>query len=141
MVTVRNGVVHLHGIATSDPARESTIVAAENTAGVKKVCDPPCFVDTYRPLRRISQGREGCELKYQQLRMIVWPALSGSPRGPSRDQTRRLVAAARPAVRPSAQRAPALRAPRHGPGTLPRIPRPRVAMPAAPAGPRARKIR
>ncbi|WP_249794354.1 BON domain-containing protein [Bradyrhizobium sp. BRP56] len=41
MVTVRNGVVHLHGIATSDPARESTIVAAENTAGVKKVCDPP----------------------------------------------------------------------------------------------------
>ncbi|NEU96150.1 CBS domain-containing protein [Bradyrhizobium uaiense] len=46
-VTVRNGVVHLHGIATSDHAREATIVAAENTAGVKEVHDHLCFVDTY----------------------------------------------------------------------------------------------
>ncbi|WP_376707430.1 BON domain-containing protein [Bradyrhizobium elkanii] len=50
MVIVRNGVVHLHGIATSDHAREATIVAAENTAGVKKVYDHPCFVDTYTGL-------------------------------------------------------------------------------------------
>jgi CBS domain-containing protein len=49
-VTVRNGVVHLHGIASSDHAREATIVAAENTAGVNKVCDHPCFVDTYTGL-------------------------------------------------------------------------------------------
>jgi len=46
-VTVRNGVVHLHGIVTSDNAREATIVAAENTAGVKEVHDHLCFVDTY----------------------------------------------------------------------------------------------
>ncbi|MCC8978323.1 CBS domain-containing protein [Bradyrhizobium acaciae] len=46
-VTVRNGVVHLHGIVTSDHAREATMVAAENTAGVKEVHDHLCFVDTY----------------------------------------------------------------------------------------------
>ena len=46
-VTVRNGIVHLHGIITTDQARQATIVAAENTAGVKKVHDHLCFVDTY----------------------------------------------------------------------------------------------
>jgi CBS domain-containing protein len=46
-VTVRKGVVHLHGIITNDKARQATIVAAENTAGVKKVHDHLCFVDTY----------------------------------------------------------------------------------------------
>src|SRR5581483_3133308 len=46
-VTVRKGVVHLHGIITTDEARQATIVAAENTAGVKKVHDHLCFVDTY----------------------------------------------------------------------------------------------
>ena len=46
-VTVRNGVVHLHGIITTDEARQATIVAAENTAGVKKVHDHLCFVDTW----------------------------------------------------------------------------------------------
>jgi CBS domain-containing protein len=46
-VTVRKGVVHLHGIITSDKARQATIVAAENTAGVKKVHDHLCWVDTY----------------------------------------------------------------------------------------------
>ena len=46
-VTVRKGVVHLHGIITTDQARQATIVAAENTAGVKKVHDHLCFVDTY----------------------------------------------------------------------------------------------
>jgi CBS domain-containing protein len=45
-VTVRNGVVHLHGIITTDKARQATIVAAENVAGVKKVHDHLCFVDT-----------------------------------------------------------------------------------------------
>jgi CBS domain-containing protein len=45
--TVRNGVVHLHGIITTDEARKATIVAAENTAGVKKVHDHLCFVDTW----------------------------------------------------------------------------------------------
>ena len=45
--SVRNGVVHLHGIITTDQARKATIVAAENTAGVKEVHDHLCFVDTY----------------------------------------------------------------------------------------------
>jgi CBS domain-containing protein len=46
-VSVRNGVVHLHGVITTDKARQATIVAAENAAGVKKVHDHLCFVDTY----------------------------------------------------------------------------------------------
>jgi CBS domain-containing protein len=46
-VTVRNGVVHLHGIITTDKARQATIVAAQNAAGVKAVHDHLCFVDTY----------------------------------------------------------------------------------------------
>jgi CBS domain-containing protein len=46
-VTVRHGVVHLHGIITNDHARQATIVAAENTAGVTEVHDHLCFVDTY----------------------------------------------------------------------------------------------
>lgn len=46
-VTVRNGVVHLHGIITTDEARQAAIVAAENTAGVKEVHDHLCFVDSY----------------------------------------------------------------------------------------------
>src|SRR5215470_5044446 len=46
-VTVRGGVIHLHGIVTTDEARQATIVAAENTAGVKKVHDHLCFVDTW----------------------------------------------------------------------------------------------
>ena len=45
--TVRNGVVHLHGIITTDKARQATIVAAQNMAGVKEVHDHLCFVDGY----------------------------------------------------------------------------------------------
>ena len=46
-VTVRNGIVHLHGIITTDKARQAAIVAAENVSGVRKVHDHLCFVDTY----------------------------------------------------------------------------------------------
>jgi len=46
-VTVRNGVVHLHGIITTDESRQAAIVAAENTAGVTKVHDHLCLVDSY----------------------------------------------------------------------------------------------
>src|ERR1700760_3922383 len=46
-VTVRNGIVHLHGIITTDQARQAAIVAAENVNGVKKVHDHLCFVDGY----------------------------------------------------------------------------------------------
>ena len=44
---VRNGVVHLHGIITTDESRQAAIVAAENTAGVAKVHDHLCLVDSY----------------------------------------------------------------------------------------------
>jgi CBS-domain-containing membrane protein len=46
-VTVRGGVVHLHGLITTDRARQAAIVAAENTAGVREVHDHLCFVDSY----------------------------------------------------------------------------------------------
>jgi CBS domain-containing protein len=46
-VTVRNGVVHLHGIIINESSRQATIVAARNVAGVKEVRDHLCFVDTY----------------------------------------------------------------------------------------------
>lgn len=46
-VTVRNGVVHLYGIISTNKAREATIVAVENTAGVREVHDHLCFVDPY----------------------------------------------------------------------------------------------
>jgi CBS domain-containing protein len=46
-VTVRNGVVHLHGIIVNESSRQAAIVAAQNVAGVKDVHDHLCFVDTY----------------------------------------------------------------------------------------------
>ncbi|MBO4221819.1 CBS domain-containing protein [Bradyrhizobium neotropicale] len=46
-VTVRNGVVHLHGVIFDASTRKAAIVLAENTAGVKAVDDHLCFVDTY----------------------------------------------------------------------------------------------
>ena len=45
--TVRNGIVHLHGIIFDDHVRQAAIVAAENIAGVKEVHDHLCYVDTY----------------------------------------------------------------------------------------------
>lgn len=46
-VTVRDGVVHLHGIIIDERSRQATIVAAENVAGVKAVHDHLCLVDTW----------------------------------------------------------------------------------------------
>lgn len=45
--TVRNGIVHLHGLIFDDHVRHAAIVAAQNTAGVKEVHDHLCYVDTY----------------------------------------------------------------------------------------------
>ena len=45
--TVRNGIVHLHGIIFDDHVRQATIVAAKNIAGLKEVHDHLCYVDTY----------------------------------------------------------------------------------------------
>jgi len=44
---VRQGVVHLYGLITTDAARRATVVAAENTNGVKEVHDHLCLVDNY----------------------------------------------------------------------------------------------
>jgi CBS-domain-containing membrane protein len=46
-VTVRNGVVHLHGLIGDDRARRATVVAAENTEGVREVHDHICMVDSW----------------------------------------------------------------------------------------------
>ena len=45
--TVRNGIVHLHGIIFDDQVRQAAIVAAQGIAGVKEVHDHLCYVDTY----------------------------------------------------------------------------------------------
>lgn len=44
-VTVRKGVVHIRGVITDERARQATIVAAENIAGVKAVHDHLCWVE------------------------------------------------------------------------------------------------
>jgi CBS domain-containing protein len=45
-VIVRDGIVHLSGIITEERSRQASIVGAENVAGVKKVHDHLCWVDT-----------------------------------------------------------------------------------------------
>jgi hypothetical protein len=51
---VRNGVVHLYGVVVEDEARQASIVAAENTAGVKEVHDHMYFFDTFTGAREES---------------------------------------------------------------------------------------
>ena len=45
-VVVRDGIAHLSGVITEERSRQASIVAAENTAGVRKVHDHLCWVDT-----------------------------------------------------------------------------------------------
>ncbi len=45
-VVVRDGIVHLSGVITDEEARRAAKVAAENVAGVKKVHDHLCWVET-----------------------------------------------------------------------------------------------
>jgi CBS domain-containing protein len=45
-VIVRDGIVHLSGVITEGRSRQVAIVGAENVAGVKKVHDHLCWVDT-----------------------------------------------------------------------------------------------
>jgi CBS domain-containing protein len=45
-VVVRDGIVHLSGVITEERSRQASIVAAENVAGVKRVHDHLCWVDT-----------------------------------------------------------------------------------------------
>ena len=46
-VTVRDGVVHLHGRISDDRARRAAVVAAEIIDGVKEVHDHICLVDNW----------------------------------------------------------------------------------------------
>ena len=45
-VIVRDGIVHLSGVITDEGSRQAAIVATENVAGVQKVHDHLCWVDT-----------------------------------------------------------------------------------------------
>lgn len=57
-VTVRDGVVHLHGIITDDRSRQAAIVAAENVSGVKKIHDHLCWVEPMSGMYLNSQEDE-----------------------------------------------------------------------------------
>ena len=43
---MRDGIVHLSGVITDEDSRLAARVAAENVAGVRKVHDHLCWVDT-----------------------------------------------------------------------------------------------
>jgi CBS-domain-containing membrane protein len=45
-VIVRDGIVHLSGVITDERSRQAAMVAAQNVAGVQKVHDHLCWVDT-----------------------------------------------------------------------------------------------
>jgi CBS domain-containing protein len=45
-VVARDGIVHLSGVITDEEARRAARVAAENVAGVRKVHDHLCWVET-----------------------------------------------------------------------------------------------
>jgi CBS domain-containing protein len=45
-VIVRDGIVHLSGVIAEERSRKAAMVAAENVAGVRKVHDHLCWVDT-----------------------------------------------------------------------------------------------
>jgi CBS domain-containing protein len=45
-VIVRGGIVHLSGVITEESSRQAAKVAAQNVAGVQKVHDHLCWVDT-----------------------------------------------------------------------------------------------
>src|SRR4051812_6709969 len=45
-VIVRDGIVHLTGVITEERSRQASMVAAQNVAGVRKVHDHLCWVDT-----------------------------------------------------------------------------------------------
>ena len=45
-VIVRDGIVHLSGMITDERSRQAAVVAAQNVAGVVKVHDHLCWVDT-----------------------------------------------------------------------------------------------
>jgi CBS domain-containing protein len=45
-IIVRDGIVHLSGVITEERSRQAAMVAAQNVAGVQKVHDHLCWVDS-----------------------------------------------------------------------------------------------
>ena len=43
---MRDGIVHLSGVISEERSRQASMVAAQNVAGVTKVHDHLCWVDT-----------------------------------------------------------------------------------------------
>ncbi len=58
-VIVRDGIVHITGVITEERPRQATIVAAKNVAGVRKVHDHLCWVDTMSGMYLNSPEDEG----------------------------------------------------------------------------------
>ena len=58
-VIVRDGIVHLSGVITEERSRKAAVVAAENVAGVVKVHDHLCWVDTMSGMYLNSPEDEG----------------------------------------------------------------------------------
>jgi len=58
-VVVRDGIVHLSGVITEERARQAAVVGAQNVAGVKKVHDHLCWVDTMSGMYLNSPEDEG----------------------------------------------------------------------------------
>jgi len=57
-VIVRDGIVHMSGVITDDRSRQAAIVCTENIAGVKKVHDHLCWVDTMSGMYLIAPEDE-----------------------------------------------------------------------------------
>jgi len=53
-VIVRDGIVHLSGVITDEASRQAAMVAAQNVAGVQKVHDHLCWVDSMSGMYRES---------------------------------------------------------------------------------------
>jgi len=74
-VTVRDGVVHLHGVITDYRCRDAAIVAAENVSGVRQVHDHLCWVDPFSGMYLNSE--EDDKRLAQQQAQAEQPRLAG----------------------------------------------------------------
>ena len=56
---MRDGIVHLTVVITEERERQAAVVGAQNVAGVKKVHDHLCWVDTMSGMYLNSPEDEG----------------------------------------------------------------------------------
>ena len=76
-VVVRDGIVHLSGVITEERARQASVVATENVAGVRKVHDHLCWVDAMSGMYLDSpedQAGDGELIKAGEERTRDWKA-------------------------------------------------------------------